>query len=211
MSEEQKRTVEDAIGKVLAEDAETASMEEVVLDDAEDVQDVETPDAELDTTVIQANLINTLEKKLVVADEELKTQKDLVIRAQAHAQNEIRKAGIDAENKVKRTLKRFTEALLPVADSLEMALNHIDKKDEVLEKVAEGVELTLKSLLDSFSKVGIVQMNPLGEQADPEIHQVVSMQKVEDKASNEIILVMQKGYVYNGHVIRPAMVTVASA
>ena len=66
-----------------------------------------------------------------------------MLRAKALAQNEIRKAGIDAESKVKRTLKRFTEALLPVADSLEMAIKHIDKENEALAKMAEGVEITL--------------------------------------------------------------------
>ncbi|AGH81711.1 heat shock protein GrpE [Psychromonas sp. CNPT3] len=210
MSEEQKVTVEDAIEKVLAE--ETLHVESVVNEDVvNDEPQSEDIEVELDELAMQAALIKTLETKLEVADEALKTQKDLVIRAQAHAQNEIRKAGIDAENKVKRTLKRFTEELLPAADSLEMALNHIDKENEALVQVAEGVELTLKSMLGAFSKVGIMQMDPLGEQANPEKHQVVSMQKVEGKVANEIILVMQKGYVYNGQVIRPAMVTVASA
>ena len=189
MSEEQKKTVEEAIDTVLGEEQEAA---------------VETETVELDA-------VEELTKKLALAEEELKEQKDQVIRAKAHAQNEIRKAGIDAESKVKRTLKRFTEALLPVADSLEMAITHIDKDNEALAKMAEGVELTLKSMIDSFLKVGIVQLDPLGEQANPEKHQIVSQQKIEGKAANEVVAVMQKGYEYNGQVIRPAMVMVASA
>ena len=198
MSEEQKTSVEDAIETVLGEDQAVEVEAELVEPEASAEQQ-------------DKDLIEELSNKLTIAEEELKDQKDQVIRAKAHAQNEIRKAGIDAESKVKRTLKRFTEALLPVADSLEMAITHIDKENEAVAKMAEGVELTLKSMIDSFSKVGIVQINPVGEQANPEKHQIVSQQKIEGKAANEVVVVMQKGYEYNGQVIRPAMVMVASA
>lgn len=197
MSEEQKVNVEDTIEPVIAEEAVEAELLE--------------PEVVEEATEKEVNMIEELGKKLALAEEELIVQKDLVVRAKAHAQNEIRKAGIDAESKVKRTLKRFTEALLPVADSLEMAVSHIDKENEALAKMAEGVELTLKSMIDSFAKVGIIQINPVGEQANPEKHQIVSQQKIEGKAANEVVVVMQKGYEYNGQVIRPAMVMVGAA
>ena len=202
MSKEEKVSVEEAIETVLGEEQEAPVEVEAEL--------VE-PEVAEEQAEKEVNMIEELGKKLAIAEEELKEQKDQVIRAKAHAQNEIRKAGIDAESKVKRTLKRFTEALLPVADSLEMAISHIDKENEALAKMAEGVELTLKSMIDSFSKVGIVQLNPVGEQANPEKHQIVSQQKIEGKAANEVVVVMQKGYEYNGQIIRPAMVMVASA
>tara|TARA_R110001583_G_scaffold42029_2_gene133609 strand:- start:12852 stop:13463 length:612 start_codon:yes stop_codon:yes gene_type:complete len=203
MSEEQKVSVEEAIETVLGEEANTseAIVEPELLE----------PEVAEEQVNEEVNMIEVLGNKLALAEEEITLQKDLVIRATAHAQNEIRKAGIDAESKVKRTLKRFTEALLPVADSLEMAITHIDKENEALAKMAEGVELTLKSLIDSFAKVGIVQLNPIGEQANPEKHQIVSQQQIEGKAANEVVVVMQKGYEYNGQIIRPAMVMVASA
>ena len=206
MSEEQKVSVEEAIETVLAEEANATVPEATV--EAE-LLEPEVVDEEQSTK--EVNMIEELGKKLALAEEEVTVQKDLVVRAKAHAQNEIRKAGIDAESKVKRTLKRFTEALLPVADSLEMAVSHIDKENEALAKMAEGVELTLKSMIDSFAKVGIVQINPVGEQANPEKHQIVSQQKIEGKAANEVVVVMQKGYEYNGQVIRPAMVMVGAA
>ncbi|PKG39394.1 nucleotide exchange factor GrpE [Psychromonas sp. Urea-02u-13] len=204
MSEEQKVSVEEAIETVLAEEANATAPEAV---EAELLE----PEVVEEESTKEVNMIEELGKKLALAEEDVIVQKDLVVRAKAHAQNEIRKAGLDAESKVKRTLKRFTEALLPVADSLEMAVSHIDKENEALAKMAEGVELTLKSMIDSFAKVGIVQMNPVGEQANPERHQIVSQQKIEGKAANEVIVVMQKGYEYNGQVIRPAMVMVGAA
>jgi len=201
MSEEQKVSVEEAIETVLGEDQQAVEVEAELVE----------PEVSEEQAEKEMNMIEVLGTKLALAEEELKEQKDQVIRAKAHAQNEIRKAGIDAESKVKRTLKRFTEALLPVADSLEMAISHIDKENEELAKMAEGVELTLKSMIDSFAKVGIVQLNPVGEQANPEKHQIVSQQPIEGKPANEVVVVMQKGYEYNGQIIRPAMVMVASA
>lgn len=199
MSKEQEVSVEEAIETVLA-------------DEVVEVVEGETEESETDEQeVVEINELEELGKKLVTLESDIKEQKDLVVRAQAHAQNEIRKAGLDAENKVKRTLKRFTEALLPVIDSLEMAISHANKEDETLKAMVEGVELTLKSMVDAFSKVGIKQIDPIGEQANPEKHQIVSQQKEEGKTANEVIVVMQKGYEFNGQVIRPAMVAVAQA
>lgn len=199
MSKEQEVSVEEAIETVLADEVEGKVESETTEPEATEEE------------IVEINELEELRKKLASSEESLKEQKDLVVRAQAHAQNEIRKAGLDAENKVKRTLKRFTEALLPVIDSLEMAISHANKEDESLKAMVEGVELTLKSMVDAFSKVGIKQIDPIGEQANPERHQIVSQQKVEGKAANEVIVVMQKGYEFNGQVIRPAMVAVAQA
>lgn len=199
MSKEQEVSVEEAIETVLADEVEGKVESETTEPEAAEEE------------IAEINELAELEKKLTASEDNLKEQKDLVVRAQAHAQNEIRKAGLDAESKVKRTLKRFTEALLPVIDSLEMAISHANKEDETLKAMVEGVELTLKSMVDAFSKVGIKQIDPIGEQANPEKHQIVSQQKVEGKVANEVIVVMQKGYEFNGQVIRPAMVAVAQA
>ena len=113
MSEEQKKTVEEAIETVLGDEAVEAELvEEVAAEQGDD----------------QAALIEELTKKLAAAEEEVKEQKDLVIRAQAFSQNEIRKAGIDAENRRKSVLKTFANALTPVVDHLELAILHADKE-----------------------------------------------------------------------------------
>jgi len=191
--------IEDAIETVKNDSAEA---------NADQVEDVVTEEVETESAEV-LNMVEQLGTKLAAAEEEVKIQKDLVVRAKAHAQNEIRKANLDAESKVNRTLKRFTEELLPVADSLEMAISHIDKEDEALKAMAEGVEMTLNNMINAFSKVGIKQINPVGELANPEKHQVVSQQSIEGKATNEVVVVMQKGYEFNGKLIRSAMVMVA--
>tara|TARA_R110001592_G_scaffold48070_3_gene151728 strand:- start:1495 stop:2121 length:627 start_codon:yes stop_codon:yes gene_type:complete len=206
MSEEQKKTVEEAIETVLGEEAveqnvETETETETV---AEDIV-VEQADQ-------QAALIEELTKKLAAAEEEIKEQKDQVIRAQAFSQNEIRKAGIDSENRRKSVLRTFANALTPVVDHLELAIQHADKENETLKPMLDGVEMTLTELLKAISSIGIQQINPIGETLDPEKHQAMSMQVVEGVAANQVVAVMQKGYeLSGGQVIRPAMVVVSKA
>tara|TARA_R110001583_G_scaffold46973_4_gene147130 strand:- start:247 stop:867 length:621 start_codon:yes stop_codon:yes gene_type:complete len=204
MSEEQKKTVEEAIETVLGEEAVEQNVETETETVAEDIV-VEQADQ-------QAALIEELTKKLAAAEEEIKEQKDQVIRAQAFSQNEIRKAGIDSENRRKSVLRTFANALTPVVDHLELAIQHADKENETLKPMLDGVEMTLTELLKAISSIGIQQINPIGETLDPEKHQAMSMQVVEGVAANQVVAVMQKGYeLSGGQVIRPAMVVVSKA
>ncbi|TEW53616.1 nucleotide exchange factor GrpE [Psychromonas sp. RZ22] len=198
MSEEQKNTVEEPIETVLGDDVaeQNAEVEEVA---AEPVDE-------------QALKIEELTKKLAVAEEAIAEQKDGIARATAFAQNEIRKAGIDAENRRKSVLKTFANALTPVVDHLELAIQHADKENEAIKPMLDGVEMTLTELLKAISSIGIQQIDPVGEVLNPEKHQAMSMQVVEGVPANQIVAVMQKGYeLSGGQVIRPAMVVVAKA
>ncbi|WP_417698357.1 nucleotide exchange factor GrpE [Psychromonas sp.] len=194
MSEEQKNTVEEAIETVLGEEAVEQEAVEGTLERGDE----------------QSALIEELTKKLAAAEEEIKEQKDLVIRAQAFSQNEIRKAGIDAENRRKSVLKTFANALTPVVDHLELAIQHADKENETLKPMVDGVEMTLTELLKAISSIGIQQIDPMGETLNPEKHQAMSMQVVEGVPANQVVAVMQKGYeLSGGQIIRPAMVVVS--
>jgi len=199
MSEEQKNTVEEAIETVLGDEAVE-----------QEVVDQEAVEGTLEQADDQSALIEELTKKLAAAEEEIKEQKDLVIRAQAFSQNEIRKAGIDAENRRKSVLKTFANALTPVVDHLELAIQHADKENETLKPMVDGVEMTLTELLKAISSIGIQQIDPMGETLNPEKHQAMSMQVVEGVPANQVVAVMQKGYeLSGGQIIRPAMVVVS--
>ena len=209
MSKEQKKTVEDAIETVLGEEAVEQNVEaEVVAEDV--VEEVDQEAEVIDEATQQANTIAELTKKLALAEESVKEQKDLVVRAQAFSQNEIRKAGIDSENRRKSVLRTFANALTPVVDHLELAILHADKENETLKPMLDGVEMTLTELLKAISSIGIQQIDPMGEALNPEKHQAMSMQVVEGVAANQVVAVMQKGYeLSGGQVIRPAMVVVS--
>ncbi len=133
-----------------------------------------------------------------------------VLRMQAELENGRRRAERDVENAHKYALDRFAQDLLPVKDSLELALAAIGE-DAALDKLREGTELTLKMLGQAMAKYGIQEVNPLGQPFNPELHQAMSMQESAGQAPNTVLAVMQKGYTLNERLIRPALVVVAKA
>jgi molecular chaperone GrpE len=80
-----------------------------------------------------------------------------------------------------------------------------------VEKIREGTELTLRMLESAMDKFNIQQIDPEGETFNPELHQAMSMVEMPDKEPNTVINVMQKGYLLNDRLIRPAMVMVSKA
>lgn len=148
--------------------------------------------------------------RLTQAENLIMQQKDEVLRVQAEMQNLRRRTEQDVEKAHKYGQERLSAELLAVMDNLERALQvSMDKEDEAVKALLQGVELTLKSFIDCFSKFNIVQVDPLGEPFDPQLHQAMVMQENPDVEPNTVTAVMQKGYTLHGRVIRPAMVIVS--
>ena len=143
--------------------------------------------------------------------EELAAAKDAALRAAAEAQNARRRAEQDVEKARKFALERFTGDLLPVVDNLERALETTSSDVVDAKAIVEGVELTLKGLLGVLEKNSIIQVNPVGEPFDPQLHQAMSIVENGDVEPNSVLFVMQKGYTLSGRLVRPAMVTVSKA
>jgi len=150
--------------------------------------------------------------KLARAESLILQQKDEVLRVQAEMQNLRRRTEQDIEKAHKFGQERMTSELLAVIDNLERALQvSIDADNDAVKGLQEGVELTLKSLLDCLHKFGVEQIDPLGEPFDPQLHQAMAVQESPDAEPNSVIAVMQKGYSLHGRVLRPAMVMVSKA
>ncbi len=133
-----------------------------------------------------------------------------VLRMQAELENTRRRAAADVEKAHKFGLEKFAAELLPVIDSLEMGLAAAEGSDhEIAEKLREGTELTLKMFAGVLEKFGVKEVNPLGETFNPELHQAMTMQPSDEHEPNTVTAVMQKGYVLNERLIRPAMVMVS--
>ena len=133
---------------------------------------------------------------------------DAFLRAKAEADNTRRRAQEDIAKAHKFAVESFAEALLPVRDSLEMALKI---ETPSLESLREGVDMTLKQLVAAFEKHKLVEVNPVqGEKLDPMKHQAISMVPAEQEA-NTIVTVLQKGYMISDRLLRPALVTVSQA
>jgi molecular chaperone GrpE len=143
---------------------------------------------------------------------ELAQAKDAALRAQAEAQNARRRSEQEVEKARKYALERFSGDLLTVVDNLERAVEAAaDSEEEAMKPIAEGVNLTLKSLLDVLVKYKIETVDPMGEPFDPNLHQAMTMVPNPDMEPNTVMDVMQRGYTLNGRLIRPAMVIVSKA
>jgi molecular chaperone GrpE len=152
----------------------------------------------------------TLAEALVRAQAEATEFRDLFLRAKADAENIRRRGQEDVAKAHKFAVEGFAESLLPVRDSLEMALSNASASPESLK---EGVDATLRLLVSAFERARVTEINPVGEKFDPNRHQAISMVPVASTnptvAANHVVAVLQKGYLINDRVLRPAMVTVA--
>lgn len=175
--------------------------------------DTATEQQEQDTVDVSSeqSVFDKLEAELEQLRKQVADQQDAMLRIKAESENSRRRASQDVEKAHKFALEKFAGDLLPVLDNLERALGFINQDDESMNSVAEGVELTLKSFLDTVAKYGVQQLDPQGEPFNPDQHQAMSMMETADVAPNTVTFVMQKGYELNGRLLRPAMVGVSKA
>ena len=168
----------------------------------------ESEGADVESVDVETDELSELE----ALQEEVAMAKDAALRAQADAINAQRRAELDVEKARKFALERFANDLLPVVDNLERALEASTGSDaEGIAAVVEGVELTLKSLVDVLTKNGVTSVDPHGEPFDPQVAQAMSMIENPDVEPNTVIAVMQKGYLLKDRLLRPAMVMVSKA
>ncbi|WP_293645539.1 nucleotide exchange factor GrpE [Thiolapillus sp.] len=135
---------------------------------------------------------------------------DQVVRTRAEMDNLKKRHQRELENAHKYGLEKFVGELLGVRDSLELGFNAAQENHDV-EKLLEGTELTLKMLADAMNKFGVEQIDPEGEPFNPELHQAMGMVPTNDVPPNTVVNVVQKGYLLNGRLVRPAMVMVSQA
>ena len=143
--------------------------------------------------------------------ETAKKEQDLLLRTRAEIDNIRRRTEQDVEKAHKFALEKFAKDILNTIDNLERALTTpANTEDETVKALFDGVELTLKELLATVARFGVEPVGVVGEIFNPDLHQAISMQPMEGFETNQITTVLQKGYLLNGRVIRPAMVMVAA-
>ena len=147
-----------------------------------------------------------LEEQLANALVKVAEMQDAFLRAKADGENIRRRAQEDIAKAHKFAIESFAEAMVPVKDSLETALQI---QTPSVESLKEGVDMTLKQLISAFEKNKLVEVSPKqGEKLDPMKHQAISTVPAEQEA-NTIVTVLQKGYMISDRLLRPALVTVA--
>ena len=165
-------------------------------------------EAELNDVAEQEQSPQDIQSELAAALEKVDENWQRYLRSQAEMENLRRRAEKDVENAHKFAMEKFASELLGVKDSLELGLS---VEDADAEKLREGTELTLKMLTQMMEKFNIKAVDPVGESFDPNLHQAMTMQESTEHAPNTVIAVMQKGYLLNDRLMRPAMVIVAKA
>ncbi|ETX10523.1 molecular chaperone GrpE [Marinomonas ushuaiensis DSM 15871] len=169
----------------------------------EAVEELLEPEAELLEEVTEND-------ELAKALEEVAQYKEAALRAHADAQNVRRRAEQDVEKAHKFGIEKFAKAIVSVADNLERALTSTPATGEE-DLVREGVELTLKDLLETLARFEVKVVDPHGEPFNPELHQAMTMVPNPELEPNTVMDVVQKGYTLQGRLLRPAMVVVSSA
>jgi len=193
MSPQQTKAHPDDEHAIATEADEQAQLEDVVPEPVADESESDEP----------------VEIQLAKARETIKDYWDQMMRLRAEIDNNRKRAERDIESAHKYALKNFVENLLPVIDSMEMGQTAASADNATLESIREGTALTTNMLIQVLEKNGLEQIDPVGEIFDPEKHQAISMIEVEGAKTNTIVNVMQKGFLLNDRLVRPAMVVVA--
>ncbi|WP_426107237.1 nucleotide exchange factor GrpE [Massilia sp. TSP1-1-2] len=171
-------------------------------------QEVSATQEEIDQALAPEAGAPGLEEQLSATEAKLAEMHDAFMRAKAEGENIRRRAQEDVSKAHKFAIESFAEAMVPVRDSLEMALK---VETPSVESLKEGVEMTLKQLTSAFEKNRLVEILPVqGDKLDPMKHQAVAVVPAEQEA-NTVVNVLQKGYMIADRLLRPAIVTAAQA
>ncbi|HHE9060124.1 TPA: nucleotide exchange factor GrpE [Haemophilus influenzae] len=187
---------------------EVENQEEVVVEETQQAEHSQ----EFDPLEEAIARVQELEEQLKTQIEEATNkEQDILLRSRAEIENLRRRTEQDVEKAHKFALEKFSKDILNTIDNLERALTTpANKEDESVKALFDGVELTLKELVSTVGRFGVEAVGVVGEAFNPDLHQAISMQPAEGFETNQISVVLQKGYTLNGRVIRPAMVMVAT-
>lgn len=146
-----------------------------------------------------------VQSALAAAEARALESRDMYMRALAEIDNVRKRASRDVEQAHKYAVDRFANDLVGVKDSLELGLMAAASP----ETLRAGTEATLKLLSKAFEKAGVIELDPLGEPFNPELHEAIAMQPSAEHVPDSVVQVVQKGYQLNGRLLRPARVIVA--
>lgn len=153
--------------------------------------------------------------EVVAADDEPDYQaeaeqnKDLYLRALADLQNYRKRAQREKEDAIRFANENLLREMVPVIDNLERAIEHAGGESDG--NMLQGVQMTLeqfRKVLDSF---GVKPIEAVGQPFDPNFHQAMGQIPASDQPPNTVVEELQKGYILNNRLLRPAMVMVAKA
>ncbi len=166
------------------------------------------PTAVLPETAAQLEQLERLQQALAESEERAKSHWEQYLRAVAELDNVRKRAQRDIEAANRYGLEKFASELLPVKDSLELAVHNAGAGADV-KSLREGQQATLQLLSRALEKLGVTVIDPLGEPFDPQRHEAMMTRESGTAEPNSVLEVVQPGYELNGRLLRPARVIVA--
>jgi len=164
--------------------------------------------AVLPETAAQLVELERLQQALTESEQRAKNHWDQYLRAVADLDNVRKRAQRDIEAANRYGLEKFAQELLPVWDSLDLAVQNAGKAAD-LRTLVQGQEATLQLLSKALQKIGVAPINPQGEPFDPARHEAMMAQESATAEPNSVLQVVQPGYELNGRLLRPARVIVS--
>jgi molecular chaperone GrpE len=155
-------------------------------------------------------IIDELKQKLEEAEKEVSELKERLLYQQADFENFKKLKAKEKQEALRFGNETLVKELLPVIDNLERAIQH-GCKSEDSKAIVEGVGLTLNSFLKVLEKFGVTRVDALEREFDPNVHEAIAQETRKDKAPGTVVTELQKGYIMDGRLLRPSMVTVAKA
>ena len=152
-----------------------------------------------------------MEEKLESLKQENQETHDRLLRVSADFENYKKRAAREISDFRKFANESFAQAMLPVIDNLDRAIESSSNDKQVNNSVVEGVNMTLKEILKVFDQFGIKPFESLGKTFDPGFHQAVMQEETENHLDNTVSKELQKGYMIHDRLLRPAMVVVSKA
>ncbi len=201
MSEENKENMQQEEGvKINIE-----SPEAEVIDNAEQLQETQEAENISEEADMGGGEIGILKKQVENLENILKEKNEEILRRAADLDNYRKRLTKETEDKVRFANQAVVKDFLPVMDNIEMALQHAEEGSPL----REGIELTIKSFKDALSKHGVKEVDAeIGTIFDPAVHEAIMMDNNTEYENNAVTLCVQKGYLLNDRVIRPAKVKV---
>jgi molecular chaperone GrpE len=152
----------------------------------------------------------SIEARLKASEAKAEEKHDRLLRVTAEFENYKKRAERDINDFRKFANESLIKDILPIVDNLERALEISDGDDEkTSDSMREGVEMTLKGLLNTLKKYGVVPIESLEKPFDPNFHQAVMQEESETRPDNTVSQELQKGYMMQDRLLRPAMVVVS--
>ena len=170
----------------------------------------ETAEQEVQAEVVEETKEESLEDKVAKLEQQLKDSEDKYLRVHADFENIKKRLEKEKYQAIDYASEKFAKDLLAPIDTLELALSSANTPldaHELLEKVKEGISLTIKNFNTTFEKHNITKIETDGE-FDPNVHNAVMQVDSADHEDGAIVQELQKGYLLKDRLLRPAMVSI---